>query len=185
MRKMTLTGQWDSQAREQNVFEENNEEWFSPGYLLQHEPCSLTWSTSNRALQLFLKWKNKKEGDTYHGHEGFWNGKESGISQAPVLAKVKELYGKERPLFLAVTSRTYLLAIKLVPDKITDKSGILVPELYFCGMTAVVPTLLSKDGKRTGKEGGEGINLKQIKDCCISEKCVKLFSPEWPLSSLS
>lgn len=95
-----------------------------------------------------------------------------------MLAEVKELYRKERPLFLAVTSRAYLLAIKLVPDKITDKSGILVPELYFCGMTAAVPTLLSKHRKRTGKEGGEGKNLKQIKDCCISEQCVKLFSPE-------
>lgn len=39
-----------------------------------------------------------------------------------------------------------------------DKSGILVPELYFFyGMTGLV-SLLSKEGKRRGKEGGEGKN---------------------------
>lgn len=103
---------WDIQAREQSVFEENNEKWFSCGYLLQHEPCSLIWSMSNRALQLFLKWQNKEERATLHGHEGFWNGKESGISQASVLAEVKELCGRARPLLLAVT---YWLVIKLVP----------------------------------------------------------------------
>lgn len=45
-----------------------NEKWFSCGYLLQHEPCFLIWSMSNRALQLFLKWQNKEEWATLHGH---------------------------------------------------------------------------------------------------------------------
>lgn len=117
-------------------------------------------------------------GPTHHGHEGFWKGKESGISQAPVLSEVKGLWGRGGPLLLAVTSRTYLLAIKPVPNKMSDKSGILVPELYFYGMTGVVFTLLSKEVKRRENEGGEGKNLKQKKDCCVSEQCIKLFSPQ-------